>query len=371
MARIGIAVPGVPGHLNPVSCVGRELQARGHRAIAFEPIHGEEGVRATGLEYEAVGLDAFPRGAMRAHYHRLGELRGLAALKFLLAYYPLKARMVFREGPEALRRAGIDLLIVDQVDVAWACVADRIGMPFVTVSNALILNHEPAVPPFFTPWPYRDSLPARMRNRLVYAFQRRLMRPWAALIDAQRREWKLPPYSSPEDSTSPWAHLSQQPAVFDFPRKGLPPQFHYTSPWHHARGRRTVPFPYEKLNGKPLIYASMGTLQNRMEHVFREITGACEGLGAQLVLSLGGGKTPEQIGRLPGEPIVVGFAPQLELLGTAALAITHAGLNTVLEALSHGCPMVAIPVGNDQPGVAERVRWLGAGEVLPLSRLSA
>src|SRR3954468_5575837 len=104
MARIGIAVPGVPGHLNPVSCVGRELQARGHRAIAFEPIDGEEVVRATGLEYEAVGLDDFPRGAMRAHYHRLGELRGLAALKFLLAYYPLKARMVFREGPEALRR---------------------------------------------------------------------------------------------------------------------------------------------------------------------------------------------------------------------------------------------------------------------------
>jgi UDP:flavonoid glycosyltransferase YjiC (YdhE family) len=33
--------------------------------------------------------------------------------------------------------------------------------------------------------------------------------------------------------------------------------------------------------------------------------------------------------------------------------------------------MVAIPVGNDQPGVAARVKWLGTGELLPLKRLRA
>jgi MGT family glycosyltransferase len=115
----------------------------------------------------------------------------------------------------------------------------------------------------------------------------------------------------------------------------------------------------------------MGTLQNRIQRVFWEIAQACEGLPAQLVVSLGGGDTPEQIGTLPGNPLVVGYAPQLELLALAALTITHAGLNTTLESLSHGVPIVAIPVGNDQPGVAARVKWLGAGEVMPLKRLSA
>jgi UDP:flavonoid glycosyltransferase YjiC (YdhE family) len=33
--------------------------------------------------------------------------------------------------------------------------------------------------------------------------------------------------------------------------------------------------------------------------------------------------------------------------------------------------MVAIPVANDQPGVAARVAWTGTGEVVPLAKLSA
>jgi MGT family glycosyltransferase len=115
----------------------------------------------------------------------------------------------------------------------------------------------------------------------------------------------------------------------------------------------------------------MGTLQNQIQQVFREIAEACEGVNAQLVISLGGGAKPEQIPALPGNPLVVEYAPQLELLSRAALTITHAGLNTVLESLSAGVPMVAIPVGNDQPGVAARVKWLGAGERLSFKRLRA
>jgi MGT family glycosyltransferase len=89
-----------------------------------------------------------------------------------------------------------------------------------------------------------------------------------------------------------------------------------------------------------------------------------------LVISLGGGGTPESLPQLPGKPLVVGYAPQLELLQKATLTITHAGLNTTLESLSNGVPMVAIPITNDQPGVAARIAWTGVGEVVPLSRLS-
>jgi MGT family glycosyltransferase len=120
-----------------------------------------------------------------------------------------------------------------------------------------------------------------------------------------------------------------------------------------------------------LIYASMGTLQNRLGYVFHAIAQACRGLDADVVISLGGGTAPEQVGKLPGDPIVVPFAPQLELLAKASLTITHAGMNTALETLAHGVPAVAIPVGNDQPGVAARLKWSGAGEFLPLSQLRA
>ena len=129
-------------------------------------------------------------------------------------------------------------------------------------------------------------------------------------------------------------------------------------------------FPFEKLDGRPLVYASMGTLQNRQKHIFGIIAEACAGLDVQLVLSLGGGEKPENMGELAGEPIVVEFAPQLELLKRAALCITHAGLNTALECLSNGVPMVAIPITNDQPGVAARIEWTGTGEMVSASKLS-
>lgn len=87
-----------------------------------------------------------------------------------------------------------------------------------------------------------------------------------------------------------------------------------------------VEFPFDKLNGKPLIYASMGTLQNRLQYVFEYIAEACAELEAQLVISLGGSAVPETLPKLHGTPLVVKFAPQLELLQKASLVITHAGL---------------------------------------------
>jgi zeaxanthin glucosyltransferase len=93
-------------------------------------------------------------------------------------------------------------------------------------------------------------------------------------------------------------------------------------------------------------------------------------LDVQLVISLGGSTSPESLIKLPGSPIVVEYAPQLELLQKATLAITHAVPNTVLECLSNAVPMVSIPITNDQPGTAARLAWSGAGEMIPLARLS-
>jgi zeaxanthin glucosyltransferase len=114
----------------------------------------------------------------------------------------------------------------------------------------------------------------------------------------------------------------------------------------------------------------MGTLQNRQAPIFQAIAAACKGLDAQLVLSLGS-HDQRLDPKLGGAAIVVPFAPQLELLRRAALTITHAGLNTALESLAQGVPMVAIPITNDQPGVASRLEWLGVARVVPPRRLTA
>jgi zeaxanthin glucosyltransferase len=104
--------------------------------------------------------------------------------------------------------------------------------------------------------------------------------------------------------------------------------------------------------------------------VFQDIASACLGLDAQLVISLGGSASPDSLPKLVGNPLVVSYAPQLQLLEKASLSIIHAGMNSTLESLTYGVPMVAIPVTNDQPGIAARISWTGAGEFVPLSKLN-
>src|SRR5260221_7869745 len=78
------------------------------------------------------------------------------------------------------------------------------------------------------------------------------------------------------------------------------PQFHHTGPFHDGVGRIDVDFPWERLTGEPIIYASMGTLMNGLPDVFRTITAAtAKRKGFQLVLSVGDHVDPEQIGPNP------------------------------------------------------------------------
>ena len=115
----------------------------------------------------------------------------------------------------------------------------------------------------------------------------------------------------------------------------------------------------------------MGTVQNHIQRIWERIARSCADLDVQLVISVGDGRSPDLLPQgLPGSPLVVGYAPQLELLRRATATITHAGLNTTLESLSEGVPMVAIPVANDQVGVAARIAWTKTGVVVPLARLT-
>jgi zeaxanthin glucosyltransferase len=93
-------------------------------------------------------------------------------------------------------------------------------------------------------------------------------------------------------------------------------------------------------------------------------------LDVQLVIALGDESHLKALPPLPGSPIIVAYAPQLELLKRTTMTITHAGTNTVLDCLSNGIPMVAIPIAIDQPGLASRLAWAGVAEVVLPKRIS-
>ena len=61
---------------------------------------------------------------------------------------------------------------------------------------------------------------------------------------------------------------------------------------------------------------------------------------------------------------VVRYVPHAEILQSASLVITHAGLGTTMAALGRGVPLVCTPMGRDQFFNAEQVQALGAGRML-------
>jgi zeaxanthin glucosyltransferase len=370
----GIVTPPAIGHLNPMLALAQELIRRGHRVVLFTVADGARLLAGLPLEVVTIGAAAFPPGAVDEAYAALGRLSGRAGLRFSVTYFLREQAMLFAELPAAVRAAAVDVLLVDQLNPAGGAVAEHLGLPFVTIANALPVNREPAVPPYFTGWTPGRWPWLRWRNRLGNALLDRLTAPIWRDLQQRRQALGLAPHTRKEDALSPLLQLAQLPEAFDFPRERRAPHFHYVGRLADPSGqepllREAVAFPWERLDGRPLVYASLGTLQNGRPELFEQIAAACAPLAVQLVISLGNPRQPSRT--LPGDPLVVAYAPHQKLIERAALVISHAGLNTTLTALGSGVPVLAIPITNEQPGIAARLAWSGAGRVLPLRRLRA
>ncbi|NJL39490.1 MAG: glycosyltransferase [Leptolyngbyaceae cyanobacterium RM2_2_4] len=362
MTHFGILCLGGTGHLNTLLPLGDELKRRGHQVTVLSETHGEAKVKEAGLNFEAIaytGVD--PKRA---------ELTGLRALYRGISFFKVRVANSLRETPVAIRKTGIEVLLVDMSAFEGGTIAEHLRLPFITICSALVLYEDNDVPPALTDWTFNSAWWARLRNQIAYWLLLLIARPVVSVIARHRKLWNLPAYSSYNDCFSKLAIISQHVPELEYPYRKLPPYFHFTGPFHSSTGRPNTDFPFEKLSNLPLIYVSLGTSRNRIKHLFQVIAEACVDLEAQVVISLGGGLEPEALPKLTGNPILVKYAPQLELLKRATLCITHAGLNTTLEALSNAVPLVAIPLADDQLGVAARLTWTGVGEFLPLSSVT-
>lgn len=370
MTHFGIISPPVSGHIHPFCALGRELLARGHRVTYFQMADLEQKIRSEGIEFAAIGQIDHPPGSLPRSLSQLGQLKGTAALRFTIRAVARTSVMVCRDAPAAIRAAGVEALLVDQMEPAGGAVAEHLELPFVTVCNALALNRDPVTPPAFSPWRYQPAWWARLRNRAGYALADWLLHPVSRVVSEYRATWKLRELRSPDESFSTRCQICQVPREFDFPRPSLPDTFHYVGPL-----RRPLPpapsFPWERLGKLPVVYASLGTLQNSREPVFRCFAEACQPLPVQLVITHGGGLSAPEAQDLPGNPLVTDYAPQLDVLSRASLTLTHAGLNTVLDSLTCAVPVVAVPITYEQPAIGRRVEWTGSGQVVPLSSLNA
>jgi zeaxanthin glucosyltransferase len=372
--RIGFLSLPLSGHLNPMTALARRFQSRGNDVVFLGVPDAEPFARAAGLDFVPFGEQEFPAGSIADAFSPVAKLHGIEVVQFTLRELsPSLLKVALEHLPRTLAEAGIDALVIDKVYFYVELAAMHSGIPYVHVWNVLNLDLSGYSPACLIGLPFETTPEAREKYAETARTLGESLAPIAEVAQAYAEELGVEvDWSNPDATLSPLAVLSQIPEEFDFPDIPWPAQFHYTGPYHDGAGRDPVAFPWEKLTGKPLIYASMGTLVNGLETVYRAILEATGPLpDVQVVLSVGNNVDVDGIGPIPSNAIVVRKAPQVELLQRASLCITHAGLNTALEALTQGVPMVAIPIGYDQPGVAARIAYHGAGEFIEVEDLSA
>jgi MGT family glycosyltransferase len=124
-------------------------------------------------------------------------------------------------------------------------------------------------------------------------------------------------------------------------------------------------FPFEQLTGKPLVYISMGTINNRQTEFYKMCFEAFAQHDGQFLLSVGKATDIASLGRIPSNFIVKNFVPQLDILQKVDVFITHGGMNSVHEGFYYGVPMVVFPQQPEQSLIAKQVQQHQAGVMLP------
>ena len=115
----------------------------------------------------------------------------------------------------------------------------------------------------------------------------------------------------------------------------------------------------------------MGTVSNDNADFFRTCIEALKGAPYEVLITTGGGISPDVLGTLPENIAVESWVPQSQVLQQSAVFITHGGINSIHEGLYCDLPLLVVPQQAEQTFNAMRVVDLGAGLMLRLDELSA
>jgi UDP:flavonoid glycosyltransferase YjiC (YdhE family) len=340
VSRFLFAVPPLAGHTLPTVAVGEELARRGHD-VAWA---GHRDVCGPLLPAGAAIYDAGDPAWLADVRERSAGLRGAAAFQFLWEAFliPL-AEAMLPAVDAAIGDFRPDVVIADQQALAGAVAAQRRGLPWATSATTSAELADPfALMPKLGDW----------ARGLLLRFQR------GAGLDG-----------AVDPRFSPHLVLAFTTEALAGPALVSGDQFALVGPSLGSR-RNAAEFPWSWLDpGRRLVLVSLGTVSAQSgDRFFAAMIGALAPIeGVQAVLVASADRLPE----LPPNVLARPFVPQLELIARAAAVVSHAGHNTVCEALAHGVPLVVAPIRDDQPIIAQQVTDAGAGVRVRYGRAGA
>jgi len=370
MSKIVAISPEVPGHMFPTIAILRELQSRGHEVSMIGNSKGIEFAEKGAVSYHNILDDSATLDRLAKQMELMGTKSSRIALKATGDYAVEVAKIYLASLPLALKELQPDLILNDQTYICSAAVAEVLKIPYFTICAAL--NFVPALssPPVYFNWHHKKGPFARVRNLFGHAYWQSAFIRYLIVVNHYLRQHGCPLFIGPIAGQSKRLIISQAVDEFDFSPKNIPQMVNVGPLVGERELEQKIDFPFEHLEGKDFAYISFGTIQERGSEMLEIAANACYRVGLNSVVATGS-KCKLNRSNLLGDPIVVPFAPQLKLLQSASLLVTHAGMNTTMEGLSNGVPIVAVPMTHDQPGVAARIEYSGCGVALPLHRFSS
>lgn len=361
MSHFALVAPPYPSHFAAFQALAGELHGRGHRVSFMHQPQAQRWVSDARVGFVPVATGHFAADSLERALRLAANPSGPWRLRKLIAHLAASTWALCQGLPGAFAAQQVDAVLCDQMEPAGALAAEACGLPALSIACALPINREPGLPLPVMPFGIGHSLRLYTASTRVHDW---LMQPLQQVIDQVCQQHALTPRQGAQGCLSPLAELSQTPLAFDFPRQALPAHFHAVGPLRSLAepdAPRWLPAP-----GKALVFASLGTLQGHRFELFARIAKACRQLDLQLLLAHCGGLDVQQQARLLqlGASHVTDFTAQQWALREADVVISHGGLNTVLDAICAGTPLLVMPLAFDQPGVAARVRHHRLGQVL-------
>jgi len=151
-------------------------------------------------------------------------------------------------------------------------------------------------------------------------------------------------------------------AAFDTRPIHLPGHHHYVGPllWEPSM----VPPEFLCELGPPWVLVSVSTLPQAGEMAIAQAAIRALRHESVRVLVTVAPDHGAELGQLPDSVHLSGYVPHSAVLAGGRLIVSHAGHGIVMKAFNYGVPMVLVPWGRDQPGVAARAEALGVATVV-------
>jgi len=333
------------GHLNPLLPLVAELSERGHRVdFATAPEHAAD-VTAAGADWvELPPMEPFIPSPDMGPDIVVGWLRHYFAA--MCATYPVLRERCRTHRPDAI--------CYDTTNWPARTVAREFGVPAVRCFPHLATN---------------DTFSLDDRVTAGLGPDNPGMAELAAdCAEFAERYGVQLTVADTMDSASERQNLVFVPREFQPGGGSFDDRFHFVGP---STGRREQAEPWLPDDPElPLVYVSLGSVATGGADFYRTCVDAFADGSRQLAMTIGD-TDPKELGTLPPHVEVRARFPQPSVLRHAAAFVTHAGMGSTMEALTHGVGMLAVPGTPEQAANAERVRELGLGTVADAGALTA